>query len=99
MRWLWMLPVITSACAPPLPQVAIYHSHNRGYSLKTPDSENCGTPDEYKPCMPAIWAPPPRIPVYAVQLEDIPGNISISDMPAIPGGISVGDTARAPTEP
>lgn len=85
MRWLWMLPAAMSACAPPLPAGHSHvarTSHYQVYAAKSSDAENCGTPDEFKPCPLAIWAPPPRIPVYAVQLEDIPGNISISDMSA-----------------
>lgn len=79
MRWLWVLPMLASACAP-LPQYSGVPL--RVYTLKASDTENCGTPDEFKPCRALIWAPPPRIPVYAVQLDNIPGDIPIGETSA-----------------
>jgi hypothetical protein len=73
MRLSWLIPLALSACTP--------HQYHAS------DSQNCGTPDEYKPCV-AIqkaraitWKPPPRVPVYAEQLNYIPGNIPLTDMP------------------
>jgi hypothetical protein len=92
MRVLWLMPFIASACTP-LPPTYSAMTPIRQYQAA--DSKNCGTPDEYKACGSAnkshgiTWKPPARIPVYAEQLTQLPGNIPLSDMPntiAITGG-------------
>lgn len=88
MRLIWLMPLALGACAQqPYYAMATRHVQYRVADHMNPSgSDNCGTPDTFKLCAvrELVWRPPPRIPVYAEQLDDIPGNIPLSDMSVIP---------------
>jgi len=85
MRLLALLPLMLAGCVQP----AQYYTAAmvREVAARPPlplpsDTDNCGTPYKFKLCG-ITWHPSHRQPIYAEQLEDISGNIPISDMPTV----------------
>lgn len=87
MRALWLITLLLTGCVPqPENRVA---GTSEDHFVRLPpaspdprDTDNCGTPHKFKLCG-TIWKPAPRYPIYVEQMEDIPGNIGISDMPSV----------------
>ena len=81
MRPLALLPLILVGCVQPS-AVRQDVAAVRIMPLLAANPGNCGTPYRFKPCG-IIWRPSHRPPIYAEQLENIVGNIPVSDMPTV----------------
>jgi hypothetical protein len=85
MRLLVLVPLVLAGCAQPGQHAStkpIQQDVARISAPLPPDTDNCGTPYKFKLCG-IVWRPTHRLPIYAEQLEDIGGNIPISDMPTV----------------
>jgi hypothetical protein len=103
MRPLWLLPLILAGCVQsPQDDLAgaevqwdLTTTTPRPVPPRRPHADNCGTPHHFKLCG-VTWKPSHPEPIYAEQLDEILGDIPLSDMPTV---IPKGAGSPAPAQP